>query len=191
MSGNRSRTRLSMTFRGLARALAKAGGLANLEMQMRYRAICETPDGHRILRTGRNIVPSVGLTYIMEAAFLNAATGDATWFLLLTDGTPTVAIGDTLAVHAGWVEFTNVTESPVRQVATLAAGAAGIINNTGNEAVFTLGAGGGTIGGAGLAAVDTGTSGILASVAAFDEGDVVLPAGSTITVGVVATLANA
>ena len=103
----------------------------------------------------KNLIVNTGLTYLVGSALI-AVTVDTTWFVGLMDASPTVAAADTLASHAGWVEFTEFDE--VNRVAwTGVAGAAGVVTNTASPAVFTINAAGGGLGGAFLGGVNTGT----------------------------------
>ena len=54
-----------------------------------------------------NIVTNAGLDHLLDVT-LSGGTQITTWYLGLTDGTPTVAAGDTSASHVGWVEI-NLT----------------------------------------------------------------------------------
>lgn len=106
----------------------------------------------------KNLVTSVGLTYITGAGLLGVAA-DSTWFVGLADANPAFAAGDTLASHAGWTEATEYDEVN-RQAWTGVAGAAGAASNSSSPSVFTINA---TISveGAFIASVNTGTSGTL------------------------------
>jgi len=130
-------------------------------------------------REWENLVTTEGKNYLLSAG-LDGGTQDTTWFVGLTDGTPTAAAGDTLVTHAGWVEVTAYTGNRKAFVGGTASG--GSLDNSGSVASFAINADATTIGGAFLAAVDTGTSGILYAVGAFTGGDVVLNNGSTIEV---------
>lgn len=137
----------------------------------------------------KNIVVNQGLNDLLDVT-LSAATQDTTWFVGLTDGTPTAAAGDTLASHGGWVEVTAYDET--NRVAFVDAGASGqSLSNTASPAAFTINANGTTIGGAFLAGVNTGTSGRLYAVGAFSGGDVVLNDGGALEVEATFTMAAA
>jgi hypothetical protein len=136
-----------------------------------------------------NLVTNEGLNYALDAA-LSGGSPDTTWFVLLTDDTPTVAAGDTLASHAGWVEVTDYDES--NRVAWVDGGVSSqSVSNSGSPAVFTIDTNSTTIGGAGLAGVNTGTSGALYAVGAFTAGSKVLDDNDTLSVTITATLAAA
>ena len=138
-----------------------------------------------------NLVTTAGLNKYLDATLKTGLTTPA-WYLLLTDGTPTVAAGDTMASHAGWVEVTAYSES-VRQTWTPGTISAGSVDNSGSVATFTVNADNTTIGGAGLVDVSTkgGTTGTLLGVGAFTGGDQILDSGSTIEVTATFTQAAA
>lgn len=129
-----------------------------------------------------NLITNAGLDHSLEST-LGAGTQITAWYLGLTDGTPTVAAGDTAASHAGWTEVTAYDEAD-RQACTFGATSAQSIDNVGNEAVFTISTNSTTIGGAFLISDDTkgGSTGTLFSAAAFTGGDRSLDDGDTLTV---------
>tara|TARA_A100001201_G_scaffold143757_1_gene147293 strand:+ start:30978 stop:31532 length:555 start_codon:yes stop_codon:yes gene_type:complete len=130
-------------------------------------------------REFENLVTTEGQNYLLSAG-LDGGAQTTTWYVLLTDGTPTVAAGNTLPSHAGWVEVADYAGSRPAWVGGTAA--AGSIDNVASVASFAINADGVTIGGAGLCAVATGTAGVLYSVGAFSGGDLVLNDGSTLEV---------
>lgn len=130
-----------------------------------------------------NLVVDEGLDYLLSVGLAGGAQ-DTTWFIGLTDSAPTFAAGDQITgTHAGWAEFTNYDEAG-RQGFTPGAVASQSVDNTASAASFTISAGGGTIGGAFLAADGTkgGTTGLLYGGGPFTGGDVVLSASSTLNV---------
>jgi hypothetical protein len=136
-----------------------------------------------------NLVVNQGLNDLLDVT-LSGATQDTTWFVGLTDGTPTVAAADTLASHGGWVEVTAYDET--NRVAWVDAGAASqSISNTASPAVFTINANSTVVGGAFLAGVNTGTSGRLYAAGAFSAGDKDLDDNDTLTVTATFTAAAA
>lgn len=134
------------------------------------------------VREWENIVVTEGKNHLLSSA-LDGASQIATWYLLLTSGTPTVAAGDTAASHAGWTEITDYSEGS-RQTWTGGTAAAGSIDNSGSPATFTIDANGTTIGGAGLISNNTkgGTTGVLYAAGAFTGGNLTLNTGSTLEV---------
>lgn len=155
-----------------------------------WDVVCRGKDGQEKWRdTIENIVVNEGLNYLLDAG-LSGGTPDTTWFVGLTDGTPTVAAGDTLASHAGWVEVTDYDES--NRVAWVDGGVSGqAVSNSGSPAEFTIDANGTTIGGAFLCGVNSGTSGVLYAAGAFTAGDKSLDDDDTLEVTFTATAAAA
>jgi hypothetical protein len=122
-----------------------------------------------------NLVVNEGLQHILDVEF-SGTTQVTTWYLGLTDGTPTVAAGDTLASHAGWTEETGYTGNRQEWVEVRTAQT---MTNSASVAVFPI-TGTATIGGGFLASVATGTSGILFSVGALSGGDRSVISGDTV-----------
>jgi hypothetical protein len=88
-----------------------------------------------------------------------------------------------LATHAGWTEFTNYTGN--RKAVTFGSPTLAdpsVINNSGSPSSFVISGGGGTVAGAFLASVATGTSGILFSEGDFTGGDKIVASGDTVNV---------
>lgn len=117
-----------------------------------------------------NLVVDEGLNHILDILFVSATAQIDPWYVLLTDGTPTVAAADTLASHAGWTEITNYDEA-TRQ-AYIDVRTNQNVSNTASVAAFTM-SGAATVGGAGLASNSTkgGSTGILLCAVAFSGGD--------------------
>lgn len=141
------------------------------------------PQGH-ILREDAfdNIVVNEGLDELLTQA-LNGGTQTTTWYLGLTDGTPTTAAGDTLSSHVGWTEVTAYGEANrVEWVSGSVSGQS--IDNTGSVGTFTINSDSTTVGGSFLASDNTkgGTTGTLYAVGAFTGGDITLSNGSTVEV---------
>jgi hypothetical protein len=132
-----------------------------------------------------NLVVNTGLQ-MMNTQFFTGAAYTAAWYLGLVNGAATSSTfsgGDTLASHAGWDE--NTSYSGNRKDATF--GAATLndpsnINNASSVASFTMTANA-TICGAFLANVNTGTSGVLFSVADFQSpGDRTVVTGDVLNI---------
>ena len=136
----------------------------------------------REVRTWENLVTTEGKNYLL-ATGLDGGTPITTWYLSLTDGTPTAAAGDTMASHAGWVEVTGYDEA-ARQTWTGGTAASASIDNSASVATFTITSNSTTVGGAFLTSVNTkgGATGTLYAIGAFSGGDLVLNAGSTLDV---------
>lgn len=133
-----------------------------------------------------NLVVDEGLQD-MNTRYFKAANYTAAFFLGLVEGPGSgtaYANNDTLAAHAGWTEFTNYSgsrKSVTFGSATLADPS--VISNSASPASFTITGGGGTVAGAFLCTVASGTSGVLFSEADFQSpGDRVVVAGDTLNV---------
>ncbi len=136
-----------------------------------------------------NIVVNQGLDDLLDVT-LSGAAQDTTWFVGLTDGTPTVAAGDTLASHAGWVEVTAYDET--NRVAFVDGGVSSqSMDNSASPAQFTIDTNSTTVGGGFLAGVNTGTSGRLYAAGAFTAGDKSLDDNDTLDVTATFTTAAA
>lgn len=136
-----------------------------------------------------NAVVNEGLDHLLDVT-LSGGTQDTTWFVGLTDGTPTVAGADTLASHAGWGEVTAYDET--NRVAFVDAGVSSqSMSNAASPATFTIDTNSTTVGGAFLAGVNTGTSGILYAAGAFTAGDKSLDDNDTLDVTATFTAAAA
>lgn len=164
---------------------------AQVAINQHYQLECFGPDG--VLKWREefdNLVTNAGLNDVLEQ-YLKGSAYTAAHYVLLTDGTPTVAAEDTMASHAGWVEVTAYAEA-TRPALTMGTVASQSVNNSGSKAVFTLNAGA-TIGGAGITTVATkgGATGTLYAVGAFTGGDRVLTSGDVLNVTVTATMASA
>jgi hypothetical protein len=137
------------------------------------------PNGRILTWHAPNILTDEGVIHMAGVEFLGT-TQDTTWFIGLSGTAPSFLAGSTLATMP--TEFTNYTEG-TRQAYTAAPHAtAGLVTNAASVAEFTIDTGGGTIGGAFVTTVTSGTSGVLFSGSAFSGGDVVLPAASVLQV---------
>lgn len=142
--------------------------------------------------SNRNIVVNEGLDDVLDKYF-KGSTYTASHAVGLTTGTPTFAAGDTLASHAGWTEFTNYDEANRPDLTgSLSAVSGQSTDNTANRAIYTISAGGGTIGGAFVSVDNTkgGTTGVLYGGAAFTT-DRVLAEADELRVAVTLTAATA
>lgn len=160
-------------------AKARAGGV--------YKVQCVGADGHVKWEDDmHNLVVNVGLQDMVNT-YLDAGTQVTTWYLGLITGpgaSTTIAAGDTLASHAGWTEFTNYTGSRKTAVfSTPTTADPSVTSNTASPASFAITGAGGTVAGAFLASVTSGTSGILFSASDFQSpGDRVVVSGDTLNV---------
>lgn len=137
---------------------------------------------YRETRVWENLVTNAGLDYLLSAG-LDGGSQITTWYLGLIDDSPTVAAGDTMASHAGWVEVTAYDEAN-RQTWTGGTVSGQSVDNVGNEATFTISADSTDIGGAFLVSNNTkgGTTGTLYAAGAFSGGDLVLNEDATLDV---------
>ena len=131
-----------------------------------------------------NLVVNEGLQDLNDKYF-KGVTYSAAWYLGLVTGPgsgTTYAAGDTLASHA-WTEFTDYTGN--RKAVTFGTPTLAdpsVIDNSGSPSSFVITGGGGTVAGAFLTNVATGTSGILFSEGDFTGGDKIVASGDTINV---------
>jgi hypothetical protein len=156
----------------------RAGGVFHVQ--------CFDKDGNlKWEEKAHNLVVNEGLKD-MNDKYFSGATYSATWYLGLITGPAsgtTFAAGDTLASHAGWVEFTNYSgnRGAITFGAATLADPSVITNPT--PVAFTITSTGGTIAGAFLSSVATGSSGILFSESDFQApGDRVTVAGDVLNV---------
>lgn len=109
----------------------------------------------------RNAVTDLGLNNLLDAYF-GGVTQTTTWYLGLIDNASYTAIAnaDTMAVHAGWLEFEDYSES--NRVTWVEGAAAGRSITNATPGTFTI-SGAGTLRGAFLASNNTkgGTTGLL------------------------------
>jgi hypothetical protein len=133
-----------------------------------------------------NLVVNVGLQD-MNTKYFAGSTYTASWFLGLVTGPgsgTTYAAADTLASHAGWTEFTDYSGS--RKAVTFGTATTAdpsVISNSASPAQFSITGAGGTVAGAFLCDVNSGTSGLLFSEADFQSpGDRVVVSGDTLNV---------
>lgn len=128
-----------------------------------------------------NLITNAGLNYLLDVA-LSAGSAITAWVIGLTDGTPTVAAGDTMSSHAGWTEVTDYSQA--NRVAWTDAGVSGqSVTNSASPAAFSINATV-TVGGAFLTSVNTkgGSTGTLFAVGAFTSGDRAFINGDTLNV---------
>ena len=151
-----------------------------------YHVQCFDKDGNlKWEDKAHNLVVNEGLKDMNDKYFSGAAYS-ATWYLGLVTGPgsgTTFAAADTLASHAGWTEFTNYSGN--RGAVTFGAATLADPSVITNPAPvqFTITGAGGTVAGAFLASVATGTSGILFSESDFQApGDRAVVSGDVLNV---------
>lgn len=144
---------------------------ANVGLKGKWDVVCRGKDGKVKWRdTIENLVTNGGEDMMLDVG-LSGAAAITSWFVGLTDGTPTVAEGDTPASHVGWVEVTAYTEA-ARVAWTDGGVSAQSVDNSASKASFAINATT-TVGGAFLTSLNTkgGTTGTLYAVGAFTGGD--------------------
>lgn len=130
---------------------------------------CEiwTPEGELQWRECvKNGVTDEGLNHVLNVE-LGATSKVSTWYMGLVIATPTFAAADTLASHAGWTEFTSYSGNRVSWTASAGISTAKSIGNS-TSLTFTCSASG-TLAGAFLCSVASGTSGILWATGSFSS----------------------
>lgn len=158
---------------------AKAGGVFKVECVGADGVVKWTDEMH-------NLVVNEGLQN-MNTQFFKGATYTAAWYLGLVTGpgsSTTYAAADTLLTHGGWTEFTNYAGS--RKAVTFGTATTAdpsVISNSASPSQFSITGAGGTVAGAFLCSVASGTSGVLFSEADFQSpGDRVVVSGDTLNV---------
>lgn len=141
-----------------------------------FDVVCIDKNGVEKWRdTFHNLVTTEGKNKLLSTGFA-AATQITTWYLgLKLTGTPVIA--DTLASHASWSEFSSYTGN--RQAISF--GTASAASIAGSELTFAI-TGSGTVLGAFVASVATGTSGTLYSAGDFSGGSKVVAASDSLKV---------
>lgn len=159
-----------------------------------YTFECFDKDGNFKWRdTVKNLVTTVGKNDLLDK-YLSGASYTAAWFLGLISSVSytAVAVGDTMASHAGWVEagLANApTYSQASRPAPSFAAASGGSKATSAAVSFSI-TGTGTIKGSFLSSVATkdGTTGVLYSAGLFTAGDKIVGNGDTLNATYTATV---
>jgi hypothetical protein len=158
---------------------ASGGGVFTLQ--------CFDKDGNlKWEDVAHNLVVNTGLQDMNTQYFKGSAYTAALYLGLVTGpgSSTTFAAADTLASHGGWTEFTNY--SGARKALTFGTATTAnpsVISNTASPAAFTISGAGGTVAGAFLCTVSSGTSGVLFSEADFQSpGDRAVVSGDTLNV---------
>ena len=157
----------------------------NAQATMIWHMVAKDKDGNfKWEDEGKNLIVNTGLDYFLENDIVAA-----TLYIGLTDGTPTVAAGDTMASHAGWVEVTAYTAA--NRLAWGQGAASGGVTTNASAVTFTAN-GTTTVGGGFLTTDNTksGTSGTLFSVKAATEGDRALINLDTLDVTITLTVTS-
>ena len=156
----------------------RAGGVFHVQ--------CLDKDGNlKWETTEHNLVVNEGLQN-MNTQYFKGSTYTAAFFLGLITGPgsgTTFAAADTLASKA-WTEYTDYAGS--RKAVTFGTATTAdpsVISNSASPASFTISGAGGTVAGAFLCTVSSGTSGVLFSESDFQSpGDRIVVSGDTLNV---------
>lgn len=152
---------------------------------------CYGPDGVLKWRdTGHNLVVNEGLDDLLDKYF-KGSTYTAAHYVGLTDGTPTIAAGDTMGSHTGWTEVTAYSETN-RQDFTPGTVSGQSVDNSGSKATVSINSDGTVVGGAFLTTDNTkgGTTGTLYGAVALDGGDKTVDSGDTLNITATATASS-
>ncbi len=166
-------------------ATANRGAGVDDGRKLTTRYYIECRDANGVLKwtdAFHNLVVNEGLDDSLDK-HLKGSGYTASFFVGLTDGTPTPAAGDTMASHVGWVEVTAYDEA-VRQTLTLGTVSGQSVSNSASKAVFTIDTNSTTIGGAFVTTNNTkgGSTGTLYGIGAFTAGDKSLDDDDTLSV---------
>lgn len=165
---------------------ARTGASEGMQAGGVFHVQCLDKDGNLKWETTKhNLVVNQGLQD-MNTKYFKGSAYTAAWFLGLVTGPgsgTTFAAADTLASKA-WTEFTNYSGS--RKTVTFGTATTAdpsVIDNSASPSAFTISGAGGTVAGAFLCSVASGTSGILFSESDFQSpGDRVVVSGDTLNV---------
>jgi len=165
---------------------ARTGTSAGMRAGGVFHVQCLDKDGNlKWETTEHNLVVNEGLQE-MNTEFFKGAAYTAAFFLGLVTGPgsgTTFAATDTLASKA-WTEFTDYAGS--RKAVTFGTATTAdpsVISNSASPSSFTISGAGGTVAGAFLCTVASGTSGVLFSASDFQSpGDRVVVASDTLNV---------
>ena len=162
---------------------ANKGIESEVQARGKWTVTCRDSEGNiKWIDDWENAVVNAGLDHLLDVA-LSAGVQTTTWYLGLTDGTPTVAAGDTTASHVGWTEVTAYTEA-ARVTWSDGGVASQSVDNSASPATFSINANTTTVGGAFLVSLSTkgGSTGTLYAAGAFSAGDKLLDSGDTLDV---------
>ena len=141
-----------------------------------FVAECYSPDGGLKWReTGKNLVVNEGLNHALDVIF-HGSSQVSPWYTGVKTASGGITATDVLSAHGGWTEFTDYSGNRKEYVESAASGQS--IDNTGSPASFSI-TGSGTVAGAFLCSVASGSAGVLFCCADFattrtvDSGDTV------------------
>ena len=157
---------------------AKAGGV--------YHVQCFDKDGNLKWEDQmHNLVVNEGLQD-MNTKYFKGSTYSAAFYMGLVTGPgsgTSYAATDTLASHAGWTEYTDYSGARKSMTFGSATSADPSVIATSSAVSFTISGAGGTVAGAFVCTVSSGSSGVLFSEADFQSpGDRVVVSGDTLNV---------
>lgn len=144
---------------------------SGIKVKGQFIVIChDKNDNFKWEAIGDNLVVNTGLELILDVLFVGSSSVVDPWYVGLTDGTPTVASGDTMVSHGGWAHVTNYDEATRQEFINVRTARA--VANTASTAQFTISTAS-TIGGAFLTSSNTkdGSAGTLLCAVAFTGGD--------------------
>lgn len=150
----------NMTMNQTEQAMISVGGV--------YKVECLDADGHvKWVEEFNNLVVNEGLNSMNNVYFYYSSTAQIqTWYMgLMGAVTSGVAAGDTLASHTGWAEFTDYSGNrPSISWASSTTASPSVITSSARSFSIT---GTGTVTGAFVCSVTSGTSGVLFSAKTF------------------------
>src|SRR5690554_3891912 len=86
-------------------------GAEKIGLRGRYVVECRDRAGRVKWReTVDNLITNEGKDHVLDVV-LSGGSQITTWYIGLTDGTPTAAAADTAASHAGWTEVDDYDEA--------------------------------------------------------------------------------
>lgn len=172
-------------------------GSETVGIEGRYHVVCHDADGNlKWEEQFPNLVVAVGKQLMLDTLLSGSAyTTNGPFLGLISGSTNTFAASDTMAVHAGWIEFVNYTVggSAVRGTATFGAATSSgaspsnVTTKAASSITYTITGAGGVVGGcflvtgAGASPSINSTSGTLYSAGAFGTPKTTT-AGDTVTV---------
>lgn len=164
-------------------AAVKQGLADRVGLRGDWEIVCRNKTGKVKWRdTIDNLVTNAGEDHVLDVA-LSGATQITSWYVGLTDGTPTVAETDVAGSHAGWTEVTAYDEA-TREAFVDGGVSSQSLDNSASVASFAINTNSTTVGGAFLVSLSTkgGSTGTLYSVGAFSGGDKSVDSGDTLEV---------
>ena len=169
---------------------AKEGAMGAGRIKGLWDVECYDSEGKlRWVEKIENLITNEGLDHLLDIT-LSGGTQITTWYVGLTDDSPTIAAADTMASHAGWAEATGYSES-VRQTWSDGGVSSQSVDNSASKATFSINATD-SIGGAFLVSNSTksGTTGILYAVGAFSGGNRSVESGDSLLITATFTMAD-